>query len=467
MSEEKKVIELHPDVAKIASTFNLILTEEEKAVDPTSIPAPSISLGEAVVKAQDDRKEKKEEPQKTQAEIDAEKATADEQKRKDDEAAALKLKEEEAKRAATTTQPAQPQTVIKVVKQEPTPAKPTDEQVKAKKEEEDYIKGLTEDQREELEIAAFNDKKNGTDLRKQYLDYYKKVDAFDPNLSPDSDEFKKFTAENRPKWTPAQRRAAERQMLADEAEQRAIEAARRESEPIRIKQAEMEMQPELVKANEKLVTTLTTADAADADSVSIPKEIADKVLTMTPQQALAEYPIEAKVILGSRNAVNSYMRVVNGVERFDSTKNPVHAWIGEFLAYEGAQMKAKPDSETVVNGKRFLPIAEFIEVTSKDPAEASKYWTFSDQQVVDRIAKNGVTQYKNQVKALEKSGFVRPKVSTQAKTEAATTTTATTNASPKAGGKQLPGASAEESPVGKNAAFFSALNIPADMMPKD
>lgn len=466
MPEEVKspeLLKLDPHVANIAKSFDLILTEEEKKTEPNVIPLPpSLTLGEAVVKAQEERKAAgvEGEKTKTQAEIDAENAA--EQKRKDDEAAELK-KAEDAKKAAATSTQAQPQTVIKVVKEEPQKkVEPTADEIKVKTEEEEYIKSLTEDQKEELEVAKFHDAKNGTSLYKQHIEFFKKVDAFDPNVSPDSEEFKKFTDENKPKWTPAQRRAAEREMVKEQAKQDALEIARQEAEPIRIKMAKLEAEPVITKANSDLIKTLTTADEAEKDKPVISKEVVEKILSLDPREAQAQYPVAAKVVLGHRNAIQAYVNVVNGVENFNP-QNGVHAWVATFVKREGAAMKQRPESETTVNGKKFLPIDEFARLADENPEEAANYWTFSQQQIIDRINRNGIKQYRLQVESLKKEGFGVEKVSTEVKSEQATSAS---TSGPRAGGKMLPGATVPQPESGGNSSFFKSLNIPAEMMPK-
>jgi hypothetical protein len=470
MPEEVKTpepLKLDPHVAHIAKSFGLILTEEERKVEPSVIPLPpSLTLAETVIKAQEDRKAAGGggEKTKTQAEIDAENAA--DQKRKDDEAAAELKKAEDAKKAAATaatTTTTQPQTVIKVVKDEPPKkAEPTEAELKAQKDEEGYIASLTEDQREEIEVAKFHDAKNGTNLYKQHIEYFKKVDAFDPNISPDSDEFKKFTSENKPKWTPAQRWAAERAMIEENAKQQALEVARAEAEPMRIKVAKMEADPVIAKANEDLVKTLTIVDESEKDKPVIQKDVVEKILLMDSREAQAQYPVAAKIVLGTRNAIAAYVNVVNGVEQFNP-QNGVHAWVATFLKREGAAMKQKPESETTVGGRKFLPIDEFARLAAEKPEEASKYWTFSQRDVIAKINKNGITQYRAEVESLRKEGFDVGKVSDPAKTESTQTTT---TSSPRAGGKMIPGATTEQPTAGANANFFKALNVPPELMPK-
>lgn len=457
---------LDPYVENLTKSFGLILTDEEKKEDPKTIPlAPSITLGDAVVKAQDDRKASSENPDEKKNAEDA--AALEKQKQEEAEAERLKAEakaKEDAAKSATTSAPPkpQPQTVIKVVK-EAKDDKKTEEEEKAIAAEAEYIKTLTEDQREELEIAKHHDRVNKTNLYQQHIDYYKKVDEFsekNPDVDPNSEQFQKFTQDNRPKWSAPQRRASERSMIEERAKQAALEEARKERAPLEIEVAKMKSEPVLLKAREDIVKAMSqTEDGKDLPVIE--KEVAEKILSMSPQQALEEHPIKAKIVIGTNNAVRSYINIVSGIEGFNPERNGVHGWLAVFLKREGAAMKQRPESETVVNGKRFLPIDEYARL-SED--EVGNYWTFSQQQVVDRIIKNGITQYRREIESLEKEGLKREKVSTTAKNDS--TPAASDQAkpsSPKAGGRLIPGAEAQRDIPNKNAPFFAALNIPEEM----
>lgn len=437
------------------SIENILEPEPEKKADdvvielPQSLTAVGDGIGAPPVVAEETEEQKKARIDKEVADAAAaaeaakKQETPEQKKARDDKEAADQAAAKTAE-AAKVAPPARPVILQKREAQPEKKDEPTEAEQKASEEMGEYIKSLTPEQQDEIEIDRFAESKGKKGLVAERIAYYKKVDEWakaNPEADPNGEEFTKFTKENAPKISPRDRRIMEREMIEDRAEQRAIEAARKETEPTRLRLAEMDLQPTLVKAQDSVLKVLS--EELDGKP-AIPKAIVDKIITSDHRAAVEEFPVEAPIILGHRNAAMSFLRITSGLEPFDPQNNKTHAWLGNLLAVEAAKMKAKPESETTVNGKKFVAIHEFVAIANKNPADASKYWTFSDEQVIERIAQSGVAGYQKKVADLERSGFVRKTApaatEVQPKKDEAQASTA---GSPKATGHTMTGAGSE------------------------
>lgn len=447
MAEEVKTeTTLDPFVANIVKGFGNILPPEQEHIEP--LPTTGTTIAETVAKTRLDKKEVK-----TEAKEEPKVETKEEVKTE----AKVETKEE-----AKVEPKVEPKTVIKVVKVEPKVEpkvevkQPTPEELRAQQDETEYVAGLTDGQRDELEIAKFNDSKKGTKLYTQLLDYYRKVDKFseeNPDATPESEEFIKFSAEQKPKWSNVDRRKAEREMIEEQAVRKAQEAVKPVLESNSRKVAALQVAPVIVKARDEVVKAMT--EKAEG-LFEIDPEVAEKVRAMPYAKAKEEFPIEAQIIHGTMNATEAYLKIVSGAVELNP-QDPLHSWVAKFVAKEGQAMMNRPESERIVDGRRFVPMHEY------DPSSTDT-WTFTDDQIIRKMAQSGIEQYTNQVKQMEKSGFKRaPKVVTETKTEASASVNGTV--SPKVSGGIMSGANDGVKTANPNHQFFRNLGVPEEQIP--
>jgi hypothetical protein len=197
--------------------------------------------------------------------------------------------------------------------------------------------------------------------------------------------------------------------------------------------------------------------------VPIDKKVAARIKEVGYAQAVKEYKVEAPIIQSTLDASRAFLELTNQLTRYDE-HNPMHQWLVGFIARESANMKSQPDSVRIVDGKSFLPMNELLDLQRKNPEEAAKHWTFSDEMVLDLIANNALLLHTEEVKALEQSGWKRAETiqkkeetqQTTPKKEETEQTAATINA-PRAGARSVPGSVVDDKPASEYASFFELL----------
>lgn len=336
--------------------------------------------------------------------------------------------------------------------------------------DEEYIKGLSEAQREELELARYAESKHPEMKGKanEVLAYFKKVDEFalkHPDLTPESDEFKQFVANNQPKFS--NRRALEVSRIKDQAVDEAAQKLRKETDDklaeIRRKTYELETRPKVEKAVKEFEEALTSGQYAVPEGVSdIGNEVAKRIKEVGYDKALKEYPVEAPLIKQSMAAAQEYLNIMNGLATVDFN-NPTHSWLADFVEQQGNffAQNAKP-AQKVVDGRTFLPRAQFSELARTNPKEATRHWTFTDAQILEMIAVNGLVAAHSEVQRLEQAGFKRERKSAKPENQLPTPAPQPTpqpslpTGSPRAGASSIPPANSAPA-LTESAKFLDAL----------
>jgi len=317
---------------------------------------------------------------------------------------------------------------------------------KSREEEEAFIAGLHDEQRDELEIASFAESKGKVGLRQKFLDYYRKLDKYaeeNEDADPSSEKFAKFKEENEPKLTPSERRRLERDMITERATSKAREEVTKEFEPVVRKLNEIETAPVLKGAVVSAVETLSKKPSND--HVPFDAEVVSKIQNMPYSQAAEEFPVEAPIVAGTLNAVKEWTRIRSGVVSF-SKESTTHQWLNQFLISESQKMLSLPKTEQVRDGRQFMPFGQYERLEATNLREADKYFTFSDSEVSGMIARRGVVEYNRQLEKLQKSGFERKtteKKSSTSEVENKSEGQQTSAPSPKATGHTMGGAGSE------------------------
>lgn len=266
-----------------------------------------------------------------------------------------------------------------------------------------FVEELLPEEKEAYQISrwAAQNVKGQQGVDKQYLEFFKKHKKFlsdnsDYDLS-DSEEYKKFLDQNKPK---IDLKKFEKEMWTSEAESRALQRVQPEILKLRRDQARIQGEP-LAKQN--------TQKAKKILFETIPDDT-KKIIQNTGIKGLFEQsPIEAKIIndalTGAQEMVDTFYQIVHNVEDYDE-KNARHSQLSDFISRE--QDKFIKSGRTVRGGKTFVR-RERMPLVPKE--EAGKYYTFSDEDIVNLIAlraKEGMNSKIGSTRsALEKAGYVK------------------------------------------------------------
>lgn len=308
----------------------------------------------------------------------------------------------------------------------PPPAAPADA-------DEQYIAGLTEEQKDELAEAEFAAKlypNKYANRRKELLDYYRRVDATanrllteksgDEGFNISEDEVYKRTLNSKPRMDAAEQKRVLRQMGAQEGAKLAREEFTPELQQVKRSQDEIQIAPTLDKVATNFVQVVQGVFASDGDSVIAPlmKVFKEKGF----EEAAKEFPLESEIVseevTRGQQMAKEYIRIVRMAQKghsvFDQS-NPLHTDIVEFINSEGDRFVQSGSEQLMRNGKKFLPRAEYAALAKQNPNEAAKHWTFSDEHVVNMIPLRTKRMAEDRIKAEEeraaKRGFVRAKPS--------------------------------------------------------
>lgn len=378
---------------------------EKKEVNADNKPEPhvvrlakamNISMENLLPPDEDLTKKTESDPNKKVEETEAQKLEREKAE------ADAKKKEEETKAAAATVVPVKP--VVLVKREE---KKVDDTKQKEIEAEDEYVKTLTEDQQYEVELARHAESiKPG--YAKKLLDFYRAADKFrdeHPDMDPESEEYADFIKKNEPKISNAERRKIEREMITQAATAKAREEVSKEFEPVVCELNEMKTAPTIKAVTDEARTIM--AKKANADDIAIDPEVFDKIQSMPYAQAVEEYPNEAPIVASTVSKVREWTRIWNSAVEVNM-QDPNHQWLMNFLQNREAEILAKPEAEQIRDGKRFVPIAKFIELEQTNPKAAAAVWTFKHDDVARMIAENGARYHKAQVQKLIKAGWTKP-----------------------------------------------------------
>lgn len=85
-------------------------------------------------------------------------------------------------------------------------------------------------------------------------------------------------------------------------------------------------------------------------------------------------------------AADQWTRIQAGLTNLDMAGNPTHQWLIRFIGNEGANLRRAPAAAQMRDGKQFLPLHEYMQALRDNPANAQKFWSFTDNDVLNMIA---------------------------------------------------------------------------------
>lgn len=245
---------------------------------------------------------------------------------------------------------------------------------------------LTDEEREEIEIARFAAEYNPTKYSgleskvtgfiKKHNEYLDAKMAADPDFVADpseNSEYKRWLETNKPDISRSERRDLEKKFLIHQAKKEASEEAEAKIREVNDRIREIETRPKIAKA---------VTEFSEAVTSLMPEDIAEAVRAGTLEEDL---PMEAPTVRMyldlSTKAANEFLNLTNGVTKYDQS-NQVHTWLGQFI-HEQSTIFLKGGKNLEKDGKSFLPRGEFNAL----PASKQKqHWTFTDTDILNMLA---------------------------------------------------------------------------------
>lgn len=285
-------------------------------------------------------------------------------------------------------------------------------------EEEDPIEAdLVDVEAERLSLARYAEKKF-PDRYKGFgaktLDFLKKhkskVEELvakhedDPDYVLAEDKaYQRFLQDNDPALPAAETKRLEKEQIKDEVRADLAKEQDKKLEPLR----EEDFRRKQVPAANKQLKAFS-----DTLSKTLPEDMRKVYEKDGPDAAARAFPIEYEVAAGltrqAQASAATYIRIVNGLERYDSA-NPTHQALFQFIAREGELFEKKGgDKVKNTDGQTFVTRSKFYKMTDEEKKE---HWTFSNEHVLglfrvttqQAIAK----QVDHYTKLAEKAGYVK------------------------------------------------------------
>jgi len=272
-------------------------------------------------------------------------------------------------------------------------------------EPQDDLTGLNSDERKRYELAkwASENLEGYKNKHKSYLSFFRKHQEFlnkklsdDPesDLSQDS-EYRSFLVQNQPAFNVDE---VKDKRITTEAEKKALDKLQPEQQKLERQIKALRNEPiakELKAKKKKLV------------SDNIPKEVMD--LFRSNPNFSKTHALEAKIVdrvLGDAySMIDAFYDISHEIADYNE-KNPVHVKLSKWIDNE--QTNYINSGKTKKGGRLFVRRERFPGVPD---AEKSKYYTFSDDDVMKLLAARAGqsvdTQIKKTLKNLQESGFVR------------------------------------------------------------
>ncbi len=277
-------------------------------------------------------------------------------------------------------------------------------QVPVKEAADPYLEKLLPEEKEAYEVASWASQNvpEHKELAKNYLKFFKdhntllgqKKDEYD---FADSDEYKNFLKDNKP---TVNMRNLEREMWTAKAKEEAMKEIAPQLEQVRREQMKMRGEPVAKQSLEKTKQALMGA---------IPESYRESLQKSGLENFAKENPLEAQVInthlSKAQGMAHTFYDIVNDVVDYNES-NPDHAGLSKFIQDE--QDKFIKTGRTQKNGKVFVRRERMPQVP---PADKDKYYTFSDDDIVNLITKRAEEGIRSNIdqmhKAIQMGGWTK------------------------------------------------------------
>ena len=250
----------------------------------------------------------------------------------------------------------------------------------------DFYEGLLPEEQEVYDLAKYASAKmpeyKGADqqFKKYFTDtrqYIEKRLKEDPHLNlADDDEYKAFIARSRPKFTGADARKVEQEMLLEKAEERARQKLKPEIERVRREQEKINLAPKVAQKK---------ASAQETVKNIIPKEFREIIEQENGIETFAKTkPIEYAAIDAVTGqalmSANLLVDITTGNVPYDSS-NQDHVALLDWVNKE--QENFIQSGQTQKDGKIFMRRERYYQLPESKRAE---YYTWSDDDLLGIIA---------------------------------------------------------------------------------
>jgi hypothetical protein len=302
--------------------------------------------------------------------------------------------------------------------------------------DDEYVRGLTDEQREELIEAEhaeklFPDRYKGR--RKSLIAWYRNFDTQvtdlmrqDPGrkLDDTDEEFSKLTS-TKPSLLPVHSKKVQRAIGEEQAVSRVQKQYEPELAEIRRRQEEIDYRPtadrlvnqfqagveELVSADDKSVagSALRVINAKPTQANGKWKigdaEFATQAEAQAAQTQIAEgYKLEKTIFEEERTRAATMTREAlmfsKGLRSYDPN-NRTHRELLDFINTQGREFATKGGDLRVRDGRMFLPREQYVPLARSNPAEANKYWTWGDRDLVELLAFDAKARMENRISQAE------------------------------------------------------------------
>lgn len=284
--------------------------------------------------------------------------------------------------------------------------KPEKKEPEKKDEEEESVdldEELSEEDKDDLEFAQYAAAKMGDkykDLPKKLDSFYKRRKEFTEYMTSEhgnrfdeaDPEYAEFVRKHYPVMRDIDRRKLERQRIEDSVYaklRREQDAAKQELDK---KTHRLEVQPTVEKTVDKF------------------RERASKLMA-PPEDDPLRKDVFVKKLADAEGMATVYLKAAAGVEEWNPNKNQAHAWLSRFIETEATKAEANGTREIDGTKKKFVHPAKYAAMRSNNPNQAAGYWTWSHDDILDKIAEQAKAEAENEITQLEntvkKYGFTR------------------------------------------------------------
>ena len=283
--------------------------------------------------------------------------------------------------------------------------KPEKKEPEEKEEEEsvDLDEELSEEDKDDLEFAQYAAAKMGDkykELPKKLNSFYKRRKEFTEYMTSEhgnrfdeaDPEYTEFVRKHYPVMRDIDRRKLDRQRIEDSVYaklRKEQEAVKREFDK---KAHRLEVQPTV----DKTVTKF--------------RERASELMAPPEDDPLRKDIFTSK-LADAENIATAYLKAASGVDEWNPNKNQTHAWLSKFIDSEATKAEANGAKEIDGAKKKFVHPAKYAAMRNSNPNQAAEYWTWSHDDILDKIAAQAKTEAENEITQLEntvkKYGFTR------------------------------------------------------------
>lgn len=313
------------------------------------------------------------------------------------EAKSEEVSEEQEKEEVVDTKKPKPKHKVKrkiidpEYKQQPQPVAPAPQQAV-----DPYVEKLLPEEKEAYEVASWasrNDPEH-KGLNEKYLNFFKAHNELLEKNKEDyefsnSEEYRNFIKSQKPQ---VNLKSLERKMWTAEAKNKAMQEMAPQLEQVRREQLKIKGEPVAKAGMQKTKTDLINA---------IPSNFAESLKKDGVEKFAKQNPLEAQIInkhlTSAQNMAGTFHQIVNDVEDYNES-NPAHAQLSKFI--QDAQDKFIKTGRTQKNGKTFIRRERMPTVPAQD---RDKYYTFSDQDVLNLIVRQAKHQIHANIEGMNKA----------------------------------------------------------------